>query len=102
MNKVFESAVAAIHDIGDGATLHVGGFGLCGIPENLIAALVAKKVKGLTAISNNAFETMRCGSMQRYRRSFNSGSRHRSIRPGRCGPLPRPAIAERLTGWPAA
>jgi 3-oxoacid CoA-transferase subunit A len=54
MNKVFESAQAAIKDIPDGATLMVGGFGLCGIPENLILALRDKGVKGLTVISNNA------------------------------------------------
>lgn len=54
MNKVVESAEQAIHDIGDGAVLMLGGFGLCGIPENSIAALVAKGVKQLTCISNNA------------------------------------------------
>lgn len=54
MNKVVANAVAAIHDIDDGATLMLGGFGLCGIPENCIAALVAKGVKQLTCISNNA------------------------------------------------
>lgn len=54
MNKVVESAEHAIHDIGDGAELMLGGFGLCGIPENCIAALVAKGVKQLTCISNNA------------------------------------------------
>ncbi|HSR38494.1 MAG TPA: CoA-transferase, partial [Phnomibacter sp.] len=54
MNKVFENATAAVADIPDGATLMLGGFGLCGIPENCIAALVAKGVRGLTCISNNA------------------------------------------------
>lgn len=54
MNKVFSSAEEAIFDIADGATLMLGGFGLCGIPENLIAALQAKGVKDLTCISNNA------------------------------------------------
>jgi len=54
MNKVFSSAREAIHDIGDGATLMLGGFGLCGIPENLIAALQEKGMKNLTCISNNA------------------------------------------------
>eukprot|EP01035_Chromulina_nebulosa_P046162 gene46162-62525_t len=54
MNKVFASADDAIHDISDGATLLLGGFGLCGIPENSIAALVRKGVKNLTCISNNA------------------------------------------------
>ena len=53
MNKVVESADAAVADIPDGATLMVGGFGLCGIPENLIAALVRLGVKGLRTISNN-------------------------------------------------
>ena len=48
-----ESADAAVRDVFDGATLVVGGFGLCGIPENLIAALVRKGVGGLTAVSNN-------------------------------------------------
>jgi 3-oxoacid CoA-transferase subunit A len=54
MNKVYADAHAAIHDIPDHATLMVGGFGLCGIPENCIAALVERGVTGLTCISNNA------------------------------------------------
>lgn len=54
MNKVFSDAAAALHDISDGATLMLGGFGLCGIPEASIAALVQKGVKNLTCISNNA------------------------------------------------
>jgi len=53
MNKVVASADEAIQDIFDGATIMVGGFGLCGIPENLIRALVKKGVKNLTTISNN-------------------------------------------------
>ncbi|MEO8403700.1 MAG: CoA transferase subunit A [Chitinophagaceae bacterium] len=54
MNKVVTSADAAIADISDGAVLMLGGFGLCGIPENCITALVKKRVKQLTCISNNA------------------------------------------------
>jgi 3-oxoacid CoA-transferase subunit A len=54
MNKVFDNAVSAIADISDGAVLMLGGFGLCGIPENCIAALVQKGCKDLTCISNNA------------------------------------------------
>src|SRR5437660_12645676 len=54
IDKVVASADEAVKDIADGATLVVGGFGLCGIPENLINALVAKGVKGLTCVSNNA------------------------------------------------
>jgi 3-oxoacid CoA-transferase subunit A len=54
MNKITISAAAAIADIADGDTLMLGGFGLCGIPENCIAALVKKGVKNLTCISNNA------------------------------------------------
>jgi 3-oxoacid CoA-transferase subunit A len=54
MNKVYDNATTAIEDITDGKTLMVGGFGLCGIPENSIKALVEKGVKGLTCISNNA------------------------------------------------
>lgn len=53
INKVVASADEAIADVADGATLVVGGFGLCGIPENLIAALVKKGVKNLTVVSNN-------------------------------------------------
>ena len=53
MDKVFANAKEAIFDIEDGATLMVGGFGLCGIPENLIAALVEKGVRNLNTISNN-------------------------------------------------
>jgi 3-oxoacid CoA-transferase subunit A len=54
MNKVVAGASDAIYDIQDGATLMLGGFGLCGIPENCIDALVGKGVKNLTCISNNA------------------------------------------------
>ncbi len=54
MNKVVANAEEAIRDLQDGATIMVGGFGLCGIPENLIHALVHKGVKNLTTISNNA------------------------------------------------
>jgi 3-oxoacid CoA-transferase subunit A len=54
LNKIVENADQAIHDIQDGAVLMLGGFGLCGIPENCIAALVRKGVKNLTCISNNA------------------------------------------------
>jgi 3-oxoacid CoA-transferase subunit A len=54
MNKVYKHAVDAVADIADGAVIMFGGFGLCGIPENCIAALVAKGVKDITCISNNA------------------------------------------------
>jgi 3-oxoacid CoA-transferase subunit A len=54
MNKVMASADEAVHDITDGCMLMVGGFGLCGIPENLIDALVRKGVKDLVTVSNNA------------------------------------------------
>jgi len=54
MNKVVANADEAVRDVFDGATIMVGGFGLCGIPENLIRALVRKGVKNLTTISNNA------------------------------------------------
>lgn len=53
MNKVFANADEAIFDIQDGATVMFGGFGLCGIPENLIAAMVRKGPKNLITISNN-------------------------------------------------
>src|SRR5579872_3505888 len=57
LNKVFESAASAVADIPSGATLMLGGFGLCGIPENLIAALVEENrrrgLHGLHTISNN-------------------------------------------------
>jgi 3-oxoacid CoA-transferase subunit A len=53
MQKVVASADEAVRDIPDGATLMLGGFGLCGIPENLIAAVVKKGVRGLHTISNN-------------------------------------------------
>lgn len=53
MNKVFANADAAIFDVEDGATIMVGGFGLCGIPENLIMALLRKNARNLTTISNN-------------------------------------------------
>jgi 3-oxoacid CoA-transferase subunit A len=53
MHKVFPNAEEAIQDIFDGATVMVGGFGLCGMPENLIRALTAKGTKNLFTISNN-------------------------------------------------
>ncbi len=54
MNKLYKNADDAVADINDGAVLMLGGFGLCGIPENCIAALVKKGPKNLTCISNNA------------------------------------------------
>jgi 3-oxoacid CoA-transferase subunit A len=54
VNKVLASAEDAVAGIVDGATIMMGGFGLCGIPENLISALHARGTKGLTIISNNA------------------------------------------------
>lgn len=54
MNKVFSNADEALHDIQNGQTIMLGGFGLCGIPENCIAALVRKGINDLTCISNNA------------------------------------------------
>ncbi|HZM70799.1 MAG TPA: CoA transferase subunit A [Candidatus Cryosericum sp.] len=54
MSKVVRDADEAIRDVGDGATILMGGFGLCGIPENLIAALLRKGARDLTVISNNA------------------------------------------------
>jgi 3-oxoacid CoA-transferase A subunit len=54
MNKVVAGASEAVKNIPDGAILALGGFGLCGIPENTIAALVELGVKGLTCVSNNA------------------------------------------------
>lgn len=54
INKKVANAEEAIHDIQDGDTLMLGGFGLCGIPEKCIAALVRKGIKNLTCISNNA------------------------------------------------
>jgi 3-oxoacid CoA-transferase subunit A len=53
LNKVVASSDEAVRDIPEGATIMIGGFGLCGIPENLIAALVRRGVKGLRTISNN-------------------------------------------------
>ncbi len=57
MNKIIASADEAVRDIPDGATLMSGGFGLCGNPENLIAALHRKGTRGLTIISNNCGTT---------------------------------------------
>ena len=54
INKVVKSADEAIRDIRDHATLMLGGFGLCGIPEQSIQAILRKGIKGLTCISNNA------------------------------------------------
>jgi len=57
MNKVVRSAAEAVRDVPDGATVMVSGFGLCGIPENLIRALRDQGAKGLTVVSNNAGTT---------------------------------------------
>ena len=54
INKIVSNADEAVRDISDNSTLMLGGFGLCGIPENCISALLKKGVKGLTCISNNA------------------------------------------------
>jgi len=54
INKVVDNAQVAVNDIPDNAVLMLGGFGLCGIPENSIQALLDKGIKGLTCISNNA------------------------------------------------
>lgn len=54
MNKIVDNAKAAIAGIADNDTLMIGGFGLCGIPENCIGQLVESGVTGLTCISNNA------------------------------------------------
>lgn len=54
MKKVYNNAADAVADIKDGSVIMLGGFGLCGIPENSIAALVKKGTKNLTCISNNA------------------------------------------------
>lgn len=54
MDKVYKNAEEALHDVADKCTIMLGGFGLCGIPENCIAALVNKQVFELTCISNNA------------------------------------------------
>jgi 3-oxoacid CoA-transferase subunit A len=53
LNKVFASSDEAVADIADGSSIMIGGFGLCGIPENLITALIRKGVKSLHTISNN-------------------------------------------------
>ena len=52
--KIYKSAMEAVADVPNGATILLGGFGLCGIPENLIKALVEKGTTGLTCVSNNA------------------------------------------------
>jgi 3-oxoacid CoA-transferase subunit A len=57
MNKIFKSAEDALFDLKDGAVILSGGFGLCGNPENLIAAIHRKGTKGLTIVSNNCGTT---------------------------------------------
>src|SRR5688572_8484341 len=54
MDKVLTTAAAAVALVPDGATIMVGGFGVCGIPENLVAALHARGTRNLTIVSNNA------------------------------------------------
>src|SRR6266568_3173194 len=54
MNKLVKDAAEAVRDVADGASIMISGFGLCGIPENLIRALRDQGAKGLTVMSNNA------------------------------------------------
>jgi 3-oxoacid CoA-transferase subunit A len=62
MNKVIANTDEAIRDVSDGATIMIGGFGLCGVPENLIRALVRKGARNLTVMSNNAgIDGLGCG-----------------------------------------
>src|SRR6266404_5970627 len=61
MNKVVANAEEAIQDVFDGATIMVGGFGLCGMPENLIRALASKGTKSLTTISNAGVDGLGMG-----------------------------------------
>ncbi len=64
MNKMLASADEAVADVPDGATIMMGGFGLCGIPENLIAALHRRGTKDVTIISNNAgIDQFGCGPL---------------------------------------
>ena len=105
MNKVYPSAAKALDGIvRDGQLLAVGGFGLCGIPEALIAALRDTKVKDLTVISNNAgvdgfglgqlLETRQISKMissyvgenKEFERQYLSSSRRRAPWPSACGP----------------
>lgn len=58
MKKVFDSVDAAVQDIPDGAKLLVGGFGLCGVPENLLSALSKQGTKNLTIVSMNGGSKM--------------------------------------------
>lgn len=58
--KIYTSADEAVHDIADGSKVLVGGFGLCGIPEKLIAAVEKKGSKDLTVVSNNAGKLFVC------------------------------------------
>ena len=53
MNKILRSSTDAVREVSEGATIMMGGFGACGVPENLIAALLAKGVRELTVVSNN-------------------------------------------------
>src|ERR1044071_7001921 len=57
MNKVYPDAQAALHDVGDGAVILAGGFGLSGNPENCIRELARKQIKNLTIVSNNCGTT---------------------------------------------
>jgi 3-oxoacid CoA-transferase subunit A len=83
MKKVFANADEAIFDIQDGATIIVGGFGLCGIPENLIDALVRKGVQNLNTISNNMGiddfglgRLLRKGQIKSHKGSYVGENRH--------------------------
>ena len=95
MNKIQPSPDEAIRDLSDGATVMVGGFGLCGNPENLIAALARKGARNLTLISNN------CGTTDQGRPDRQRHHRANSVRPTRqssSSPATSAARASRTSG----
>ena len=98
MNKVIATSDAAVADIPDGATVMSGGFGLCGIPENLIAALVRKGVKGLHTISNNmGVDGFGMGGVEVSRRFSIDRSRSGRDRRSRSSRCSRRAVTRRCT-----
>jgi 3-oxoacid CoA-transferase subunit A len=90
MNKVLETATEAVALVPDGATIMMGGFGVCGLPENLIDALYARGTRDLTLISNNAgLDGFGIGQNKEFERQFLSGELDVEL-------IPQGTLAERI------
>ena len=103
-SKVVASADAAVADISDGSKLLVGGFGLCGIPEHLLAALVRRGSRSLTCVSNNAgVDDFGLGQLLRSRqvkRMISPKDERLNFKEKGAAPAPQPAKTKHLLHLP--